>query len=42
MFVGQLREVDAVGHFHLDPGAHEQRTISRLKPLFDDAVDLVG
>jgi len=42
MFVGQLREVDAVGHFHLDPGAHDQRDISRLKPLFDDAVDLTG
>ena len=42
MFVGQLREVDAVGHFHLDPGAHEQREISRLKPLFDDAIDLTG
>ena len=40
MFTGQLRETDAVGHFHLDPGAHEDRTISRLKPLFDDAIDL--
>lgn len=39
MFAGQLREVDAVGHFHLDPGAHEPQTISRLKPVFDDAVD---
>jgi hypothetical protein len=40
MFVGQLRDVDAVGHFHLDPGAHDSQTVSRLKPLFDDAVDL--
>ena len=38
MFAGQLREVDAVGHFHLDPDAHEEQTISRLKPVFDDAV----
>lgn len=40
MFVGQLRDADAIGHFHLDPGAHDDRTISRLKPLFDSAVDL--
>ena len=40
MFVGQLRDADAVGHFHLDPGAHDSQTVSRLKPLFDDAVDL--
>jgi hypothetical protein len=40
MFAGQLRDADAFGHFHLDPGAHDDQTISRLKPLFDDAVDL--
>ncbi|MBX0323739.1 hypothetical protein EGH21_11940 [Halomicroarcula sp. F13] len=39
MLAGQLREVDAVGHFHVDPAAHDDQTISRLKPLFDDAVD---
>ncbi|WP_276272877.1 DUF7504 family protein [Haloarcula litorea] len=39
MFAGQLREVDAVGHFHIDPAAHDRQTLSRLKPLFDDAVD---
>jgi hypothetical protein len=42
MFAGQLRDADACGHFHLDPGAHEDRTISRLKPLFDAAFDLTG
>ncbi len=40
MFAGQLRDADAVSHFHLDPGAHDEQTISRLKPLFDDAIDL--
>ena len=40
MFAGQLRDADAVGHFHLDPGAHDDQTISRLKPLFDEAIDL--
>ncbi|MFC7077248.1 DUF7504 family protein [Haloarcula halophila] len=39
MFTGQLRQVDAVGHFHLDPGAHDDQVISRLKPVFDDAID---
>ncbi|MFC6974067.1 hypothetical protein ACFQL1_04290 [Halomicroarcula sp. GCM10025709] len=39
MFAGQLRQVDAIGHFHLDPGAHDTQVISRLKPLFDDAID---
>jgi hypothetical protein len=39
MFAGQLRQVDAIGHFHLDPGAHDDQVISRLKPVFDDAVD---
>lgn len=39
MFAGQLRAVDAAGHFHLDPAAHDEQTIRRLQPLFDDAVD---
>jgi len=40
MFVGQIRDADGIGHFHLDPGAHDAKTISRLKPLFDEAIDL--
>jgi hypothetical protein len=39
MFTGQLREVDAVAHFHMDPDAHDQQTISRLKPAFDEAIE---
>jgi len=39
MFTGQLRDADAVGHFHIDPGAHDTQTINRLKPLFDEAID---
>ena len=38
MFGGQLRSVDAVGHFHLDPNALDDQTVNRLKPVFDDAV----
>lgn len=40
MFTGQLREADAIAHFHIDPEAHEPQTVSRLKPAFDDAVSL--
>ncbi|QGA81660.1 hypothetical protein [Halomicrobium sp. LC1Hm] len=38
MFTGQLRSVDAVAHFHLDPNAVDDQTVHRLKPVFDDAV----
>jgi hypothetical protein len=40
MFVGQVRDANGVGHFHMDPDAHDDQTVSRLKPLFDDAVNL--
>jgi hypothetical protein len=36
MFTGQLHQVDARAHFHMDPEAHETRTVSRLKTTFDD------
>jgi len=38
MFTGQLREVGAVSHFHMDPDAHGSQTVSRIKPAFDEAV----
>jgi hypothetical protein len=38
MFTGQLRDADAVGHFHLDPNVLDDQTVNRLKPVFDDAV----
>ena len=38
MFTGQLREVDAIAHFHMDPAAHDTQTVSRLKPAFDDGI----
>jgi len=38
MFTGQLRGVDAIAHFHMDPDAHDAQTVSRLKPAFNDAV----
>jgi len=38
MLTGQLRDADAIGHFHLDPSALDDQTVNRLKPVFDDAV----
>ncbi|RXK51282.1 DUF7504 family protein [Halorientalis pallida] len=40
MLTGQFHKVDAVAHFHLDPTAHDERTISRIKTTFDDMVEL--
>jgi hypothetical protein len=40
MFTGQLREAGAIGHFHIDPNAHDAQTISRLKPAFDEELTL--
>lgn len=37
-FTGQLREVGAIAHFHMDPGAHDAQTVSRLKPAFDEGL----
>ncbi len=37
---GQLHSVGAVSHFHIDPNAHEQRTIDTLLSLFDAEVRL--
>ncbi|MFB6179602.1 MAG: hypothetical protein ABEI77_07765 [Halorientalis sp.] len=35
MLAGKLSEVDATGHFHLDPAAHDESEIARLTPIFD-------
>jgi hypothetical protein len=40
MFTGQLREVDAIAHFHMDPSAHDPQTVSRLKPAFDEGLQV--
>lgn len=38
--INRLRAVDAVGHFHMDPGAHDKQVISRLAQLFDAIVEV--
>jgi hypothetical protein len=37
---GQLYSVGAVSHFHIDPSAHDQRTVDTLLSLFDARVEL--
>lgn len=35
-----LSSVDALAHFHVDPGAHDEQTISTLTALFDAVVEV--
>jgi hypothetical protein len=35
---GRLQSVDAVSFYHLDPAAHDERSIATLRPLFDTVV----
>jgi hypothetical protein len=37
---GQLSKIGARGHFHIEPDAHEERTLNKLKPLFDAVVEV--
>jgi len=37
---GRLYSAGAVSHFHVDPNAHEERTVETLLSLFDAEVDL--
>lgn len=35
---GRIKTVDGVGHYHLDPDAHDAQTLATLKGLFDAVV----
>jgi len=37
---GRIKTVDGVGHFHLDPEAHDSQTLATLKGLFDAVVEV--
>lgn len=39
VLTGRLKSVNAVAHFHMDPGAHDQQTISTLMQLFDAVIE---
>jgi hypothetical protein len=40
VLTSRLRAVGASGHYHLDPGAYDDQTVSQLKSLFDASVEL--
>lgn len=40
VFIRQLDSVGATGHFHIDPTAHDQQTITRLLQLFDAVITI--
>jgi hypothetical protein len=35
---GQIKAMDAIGHYHMDPDAHDEVEIPRFKTLFDAVV----
>jgi hypothetical protein len=35
---GRVKTADGVGHYHLDPAAHDQQTLATIKGLFDAIV----
>jgi len=39
---GRLSSVDAVAHYHLDPTAHDERTVGAFRSLFDVVVRVSG
>lgn len=39
VLTGRLHAFGAVGHFHLDPGAHPDMTVARIQTLFDAMVE---
>ena len=39
---GRVKTVGGVGHYHLDPEAHDTQTIATLKGLFDAVIELEG
>lgn len=39
---GRVRAADGMAHYHLDPEAHDERTVNTLLGLFDAAVEPAG
>ena len=36
---GRVKGADAVGHYHLDPAAHDDRTLATIMGLFDASIE---
>jgi hypothetical protein len=39
---GRVKAADAVGHYHLDPGAHDDQTLATIMGLFDASIEPDG
>jgi hypothetical protein len=37
---GRVKTVGGVGHYHLDPEAHDTQTLATLKGLFDAVIEV--
>ncbi|MFB6299752.1 MAG: hypothetical protein ABEH65_05775 [Halobacteriales archaeon] len=42
VFIRQLDSIDATGHFHIDPTAHDEQTLTRLYQIFDAVITIEG
>ena len=42
VLTGRVRATDGLAHYHLDPTAHDERTINTLKTLFDGVAEWDG
>lgn len=42
VLTGRVRSSDGFAHYHLDPSAHDERTLNTLKTLFDGIVQWDG
>ena len=42
VLTGRVRATDGFAHYHMDPGAHDPRTLNTLKTLFDGVAEWTG
>lgn len=42
VLTGRVRATDGLAHYHMDPSAHDERTINTLKTLFDGVAEWDG
>lgn len=36
---GRVKSADAIGHYHLDPAAHDEQTVATMMGLFDASIE---
>lgn len=42
VLTGRVRATGSFAHYHVDPGAHDERTLNTLKTLFDGTAEWTG